>query len=154
MDRHWRDIHVYVIRCQFRYYFGEIQLFKDAHARLRWPAYSCAICDLCLHINPKLMMPEFLIHLQDIVCIFFFPVWPWEQFSAGTSNSACVAQIPTYISCISSMYVYNYIHILRATRNDRGPSDNNYAMHKPLNLLNQWLTFRSTCTDSDGFTLF
>ena len=97
MDRHWRDVHVCVIRCQFRYYFGEIQLFKDAHARLRWPAYSCAICDLCLHINPKLMMPQFLKHLQDIVCIFFFPVWPWEQFSAGTSNSACVAQIPTYM---------------------------------------------------------
>ena len=41
MGRYWKDVHIYVIRCQFRYYFEEIQLFEYARARLRWLAYSC-----------------------------------------------------------------------------------------------------------------
>ena len=72
MDRHWRDVRVHVLRCQFRYYFKEIQLIKDARARLRWPAYSCAMCDFSLHINPKLMMPWILKHRKVFVCAFFF----------------------------------------------------------------------------------
>ena len=48
-------------------------------------------------------MPRFLKHLQVFVCIFIFPAWPWEQFYAGTSNSACVAQILVYMFMFCSV---------------------------------------------------
>ena len=97
MDKQQNDVRVHVIRCQYRYYFKEIQLLKDVFARLQWPAYSYAICDFCLYINPNLMMPWLLKHLQLFVRIFVFSVWPWERFSAGTSNSPCLAQTGPYI---------------------------------------------------------
>ena len=105
MDRHWKFLTIYVLRCQFRYYFREIQLFENARARLRWPAYSCAICDFCLHINPNLMMPWSLKHLKIFVCTFFSPVWPREQFYTGTSNFACLAQIRAYICSVNIIHV-------------------------------------------------
>ena len=98
MDRHWRNVRVHVLRCEFRYYFREIQQLENARARLRCSAYSCAICDFCLHINPNLMMPWSLKHFEVFVCTFFFSVWPWEQFYAGTSSFACLAQIWAYMS--------------------------------------------------------
>ena len=98
MDRHWKVVSVYVLRCQFRYIFREIQLFENARARLRWPPYSCAICDFCLHINPNLMMPWSLQHDKVFFCTFLFSVWPREQFYAGTSNFACLSQIRAYMS--------------------------------------------------------
>ena len=67
MDRHQRDVHAHVLRCQFGYYFREMQVFKDARMRLRWLAYSCAICDFCLHINPNRTMPQFLKHLEELI---------------------------------------------------------------------------------------
>ena len=67
-----KDVRVCVFRWQFRYFSREIQLFKHARPRLRWPAFSSAKCDFCLHINPNLMMPYFLKHLQEFVCNFFY----------------------------------------------------------------------------------
>ena len=57
MDRNWRNGSVFVLRYLFRYYFREIQMLK--HARARRPAYSCAMCDFCLHINPEKLMSLF-----------------------------------------------------------------------------------------------
>ena len=46
--------------------------YRHARTRLQWPAYSCAMCDFCLHINPVVMIPWFLKHLQVYICLFFF----------------------------------------------------------------------------------
>ena len=51
-------------------------------ARLRWPAYACAMCYFCLHINPKRMMTCFSKDRQVFV-LFFFPIWPWELHILG-----------------------------------------------------------------------
>ena len=104
MDRHWNFSTIYVLRCQFRHYSREIQLFENARARLRWAAYSCAICDFCLHINPNLMMTWSLKQFYIFVCTLFFPVWPREQFYAGTSNFACLAQIRAYMNLQLAKY--------------------------------------------------
>ena len=40
------------------------------------------------------------------------------------------------------MYVYNYIHILWATRNDKGPPTNNYGMCRMSTTHSNILTFK------------
>ena len=78
------------------YYFREIQLFKHACTRMWWPAYSCAICDFCLHINLVVMMPSMVLQTSSGVCLHSPP--PCLALGTIFGWFACLTQIQAYMS--------------------------------------------------------
>ena len=99
----------------------DLQPFKDAHAKLRWPVYTCDMCDFWSDINPGDMLALFLNFLQAFFELFVF-LGAWKQFPARTACFGCLAQIRAY------MYIDAQIRFFRFAFGFAFAEPNNYFM--------------------------